>query len=59
MTLTLATAVRLQTPREVAYAKPTSGSANKLIDKFGNETATFPDQAVTNNTTTTTETPAN
>ena len=60
VTLTLATAVTAtDTAVKVAYAKPTSGSANKLIDKFGNETATFPDQAVTNNTTTTTETPAN
>ena len=60
MTLTLATAVTAtDTAVKVAYAKPTSGSANKLRDRFGNETATFPDQAVTNNTTTTTETPAN
>ena len=52
VTLTLATAVTASdTAVKVAYTKPTSGSANKLIDKFGNETATFPDQAVTNNTT--------
>ena len=52
VTLTLATAVTAtDTAVKVAYAKPTSGSANKLIDKFGNETVTFPDQAVTNNTT--------
>ena len=60
VTLTLATAVTAtDTAVKVAYTKPTSGSANKLVDKFGNETATFPDQAVTNNTTTTTEVPAN
>ena len=51
MTLTLATAVTAtDTAVKVAYTKPTSGSANKLIDKFGNETATFTDQAVTNTT---------
>ena len=55
VTLTLATAVTAtDTAVKVAYAKPTSGSANKLRDRFSNETATFPDQAVTNNTTTTT-----
>ena len=49
VTLTLATAVTASdTAVKVAYTKPTSGSANKLVDKFGNETATFPDQAVTN-----------
>ena len=51
VTLTLATAVTAtDTAVKVAYSKPTSGSANKLIDKFGNEMVTFPDQAVTNNT---------
>ena len=60
VTLTLATAVTASdTAVKVAYTKPTSGSANKLIDKFGNDTATFTDQAVTNNTTTTTDVPAN
>ena len=60
VTLTLATAVTpSDTAVKVAYTKPTSGSANKLRDGFGNETATFPDQAVTNNTTATTEVPAN
>ena len=59
VTLTLATAVTpSDTAVKVAYAKPTSGSANKLRDKFGNETATFPDQVVTNNTTATAEVPA-
>ena len=54
VTLTLATAVTAtDTAVKVAYTKPTSGSANKLIDKFGNEMVTFPDQAVTNNTTAT------
>ena len=51
VTLTLATAVTAtDTAVKVAYTKPTSGSANKLIDKFGNETATFTDQPVTNTT---------
>ena len=49
VTLTLATAVTAtDTDVKVAYTKPTSGSANKLVDKFGNETATFTDQVVTN-----------
>ena len=52
VTLTLATAVTASdTAVKVAYTKPTSGSANKLIDEFGNETATFPDQDVTIDTT--------
>ena len=55
VTLTLATAVTTtDTAVKVAYTKPMSGSANKLIDEFGNETATFPDQDVTNNTATNT-----
>ena len=55
VTLTLATAVTAtDTAVKVAYTKPTSGSANKLIDEFGNETATFPDQDVTIDTTDTT-----
>ena len=58
VTLTLATAVTAtDTAVKVAYTKPTSGSANKLRDRFSNETATFTDQEVTNNTTTTTEVP--
>ena len=59
VTLTLATAVTASdTAVKVAYTKPTSGSASKLRDGFSNETATFPDQAVTNNTTATAEVPA-
>ena len=55
VTLTLATAVTTtDTAVKVAYTKPMSGSANKLRDEFGNETATFPDQDVTNNTATNT-----
>ena len=58
VTLTLATAVTAtDTDVKVAYTKPMSGSANKLIDKFGNETATFTDQAVTNNTNSTNTAP--
>ena len=34
----------------VSYTSPTSGTANKLVDKFGNEAATFTDVAVTNTT---------
>ena len=55
VTLTLATAVTTtDTAVKVAYTKPMPGSANKLRDEFGNETATFPDQDVTNNTATNT-----
>ena len=55
VTLTLATAVTASdTAVKVTYTKPTSGSANKLRDRFSNETATFTDQEVTNKTTTTT-----
>ena len=58
VTLTLATAVTASdTAVKVAYTKPTSGSANKLVDKFGNETATFTDQAVTNQLSGTDNTP--
>ena len=58
VTLTLATAVTdTDTAVKVAYTKPTSGSANKLIDRFRNETATFPDQDVTNNTNATNTAP--
>ena len=58
VTLTLATAVTASdTDVKVAYTKPTSGSANKLIDRFGNETATFTDQDVTNNTNATNTAP--
>ena len=34
----------------VSYTSPMSGTANKLVDKFGNEAATFTDVAVTNTT---------
>ena len=55
VTLTLATAVTTtDTAVKVAYTKPMSGSSNKLRDEFGNETGTFPDQDVTNNTATNT-----
>ena len=51
VTLTLATALVLtDTNVKVSYTKPTSGSNNKLVDATGNETATFTDQPVTNNT---------
>ena len=32
----------------VTYTKPGTGTANKLVDAFGNETGTFADQVVTN-----------
>ena len=35
---------------KVTYTKPTTGSANKLVDAASNETATFTDHTVTNNT---------
>ena len=34
----------------MSYTKPTTGSNNKLVDAAANETATFTDQPVTNNT---------
>ena len=34
----------------MSYTKPMSGSANKLVDAAANETGTFTDQPVTNNT---------
>ena len=47
VTLTLATAVTAtDTNVLVSYTKPTSGTDNKLVDAFGNETATFTDQPV-------------
>ena len=51
VTLTLA-AVLVSTDGsvKVSYNKPTAGSANKLADAAGNETASFTDQTVTNNT---------
>ena len=49
VTLTLATAVSAtDTAVKVAYTKPTTGTANKVVDTFGNEAATFPDQDVGN-----------
>ena len=52
VTLTLATASAVtatDTDVKVLYTKPTTGTANKLIDAFGNEAATFAaDQPVTN-----------
>ena len=49
VTLTLATAVgNIDTGVKVAYTKPTTGTANKMVDKFDNEVATFPDQNVIN-----------
>ena len=51
VTLTLATAlVYTDGSVKVSYNKPTAGSANKLADADGNETASFTDQTVTNNT---------
>ena len=51
VTLTLATAlVSTDTAVKVTYTKPTTGGNNKLVDAAGNETATFTDQTVTNNT---------
>ena len=52
VTLTLATAASVTATDEdvkVLYTKPTTGTANKLVDAFGNEAATFTaDQPVTN-----------
>ena len=51
VTLTLDTAlVSTDGSVKVTYTKPTTGSANKLVDAASNETATFTDQTVTNNT---------
>ena len=51
VTLTLATAlVSTDTAVKVSYTKPTTGSANKLVDAASNATADFTDQPVTNNT---------
>ena len=48
VTLTLSTAiVGSDTDVKVAYTKQT-GTANKVVDKFANEAATFGDQGVTN-----------
>ena len=51
VTLTLATAsavVASDTNVKVSYTKPTTGSANKLVDATGHETASFADQPVVN-----------
>ena len=50
VTLTLASAVADDDVVTVSYTKPTTGSNNKLADAAGNETATFTDMPVTNNT---------
>ena len=51
VTLTLATAlVSTDGSVKVTYTKPSTGTANKLVDAAANETATFTDQSVTNNT---------
>ena len=46
VTLTLAATVPANNRITVTYTKPTSGSANKLVDRFGNEVADF-NQVVT------------
>ena len=51
VTLTLASASSVtatDTNVLVTYTKPGTGTANKLVDAFGNETGTFADQVVTN-----------
>ena len=51
VTLTLGTAlVSTDGSVKVSYTEPTAGTANKLVDAAANETATFTDQTVTNNT---------
>ena len=51
VTLTLGTAlVSTDGSVKVTYTKPTTGTANKLVDAAANATATFTDQPVTNNT---------
>ena len=53
VTLTLDSASRVKaadTNVLVSYTSPMSGTDNKLVDKFGNEAATFTDVAVTNTT---------
>ena len=49
VTLTLSTTVSASdTDVKVSYTKPSSGTANKLVDLAGNETASFTDQPVGN-----------
>ena len=52
VTLTLVTALLTATDTaiKVSYTKPTSGTANKLVDAASNETTNFTDKPVTNNT---------
>ncbi len=54
VTLTLASAVAQGDTVTVSYVKPATGSGNKLQDAAGNETASFTDETVTNNTADTT-----
>ena len=52
VTLTLAAPVlETDTDVKVSYAKPTSGTGNRLRDEAGNEVASFSDQAVSTDTT--------
>ena len=52
VTLTLANAVlETDTDVKVSYAKPTSGTGNRLRDRAGNEVVSFTDQAVSTDTT--------
>ena len=49
VTLTLATGIAMaDTDVKVAYTKPTTGSANKVVDAFTNEADTFGDMNVIN-----------
>ena len=50
MTLTLAAAVAHDDVVTVSYEKPSTDDSNRLEDADGNETASFSDQAVTNDT---------
>ena len=50
VTLTLATELAATDSVTVTYTKPTTGTANKLVDAATNETGTFTDQTVINNT---------
>ena len=59
VTLTLATAVSsTDTDVKVKYTKPTTDNDNRLKDAAGNETASFTDETVTNNTHDTDDTTA-
>ncbi len=50
VTLTLASAVAHDDTVTVSYAKPATDNSNRLEDAEGNETASFTDETVTNNT---------